>query len=67
MSDHSPQPSDADSRDCVDVIVDLHKNNTPQPIPPALLKLLEAEREKIARWSKQTGQQPPRADGPENS
>lgn len=61
---NNSQSSDADSRDCVDVIVDLRNDDTPRALSPALWKFLEVERNKIARWSKKDGAETPPKEEP---
>jgi hypothetical protein len=39
-----------DSRDCVNLIVDALGDTTGRPLRPSLMKLAQAERERLARW-----------------
>jgi hypothetical protein len=39
-----------DSRDCIDIIIDVPGDSTVRPIRPALLPYTLAERKKLARW-----------------
>jgi hypothetical protein len=57
-----PHPNSSggfDSRDCVDLMVDLIGDTTVRPIRPSLLKSALAERERIARWQAQANPTPP--------
>jgi hypothetical protein len=48
-----PAPSEFDSRDCVNLLLEAQGDTTVRPLRPQLLKMALAERERLARSQQQ--------------
>jgi hypothetical protein len=57
------EPSGFDSQDCEIVIIDGPGDTAVRPPLPHLLPFLVAERERLLRWQKPTGQSQPPGQG----
>jgi hypothetical protein len=59
MASFTDGSSGFDSRDCVNLIIDKPGDTTMRPIPPHLLKIVLAERERIAKLREKMRKQQP--------